>query len=199
MAVVILEDLSLHYGEQVLLNKVNFTINDRDRICLVGRNGAGKSSLFRLLLGQNLPDGGIVRVSDGSTLAELPQALPAADDRNVMDVVLSGKAELGQILHDYNELAMTAHDDASMKKLERLQNQIEAQDGWLLQQKADSIIEKLNLPHEKSSVSDHVTISLGVASMKPKDPEKYKKLIEQADLMLYRAKHEGRNQLIYSH
>ena len=103
MAVAILEELSLHYGEQVLLDKVNFTLNERDRICLVGRNGAGKSSLFRLLLGQNLPDGGIVRIDDGCTLAELPQALPAADDRNVMDVVLSGKSELAALLHDYNE------------------------------------------------------------------------------------------------
>lgn len=60
-------------------------------------------------------------------------------------------------------------------------------------------VNQLKLPHEKSSVSDHVTISLGVASMKPKDPEKYKKLIELADLMLYRAKKEGRNRLIYSH
>ena len=119
MAVVILEDLSLHYGEQVLLNKVNFTINERDRICLVGRNGAGKSSLFRLLLGQNQPDGGVIRVDDGFTLAELPQALPAADERNVMDVVLSGKAELAQLLHDYNELAMNAHDDKALKQLER--------------------------------------------------------------------------------
>jgi ATP-binding cassette subfamily F protein uup len=150
MAVVILEDLSLHYGEQVLLDKVNFTISERDRICLVGRNGAGKSSLFRLLLGQNIPDSGIVRIDAGCTLAELPQALPAADDRNVMDVVLSGKADLAKVLEDYNELAMTAHDDASMKKLERLQNIIEADDGWSLQQKADAIVEKLKLPQEKT-------------------------------------------------
>lgn len=150
MAVVILEDVSLHYGEQVLLNKVNFTINERDRLCLVGRNGAGKSTLLSLLLKKNLPDGGIIRVSDGCTLAELPQDLPAADDRLVMDVVLSGKAELGQVLHDYNELSMIASTDADMTKLERLQTKIEAEDGWLLQQKADSIIEKLNLPAQKT-------------------------------------------------
>lgn len=150
MAVVILEEVGLHYGEQVLLNNVNLTINEKDRICLVGRNGAGKSSLFRLLLGQNKPDGGIIRINDGCTLAELPQALPAADDRKVVDVVLSGQAELGQLLHDYNELALAAHDDESLKKLERLQTKIEAQDGWLLQQKADAIIEKLKLPKEKT-------------------------------------------------
>jgi ATP-binding cassette subfamily F protein uup len=150
MAVVILDNVGLHYGEQVLLNGVNLTINERDRLCLVGRNGAGKSSLMKLLLKQNLPDSGVVRIADGCTLAELPQSLPAADDRNVMDVVLSGKAELGQVLHDYNELSMRAATDQDMKKLEILQGKIEAEDGWLLQTKADAIIEKLNLPKEKT-------------------------------------------------
>jgi len=150
MAVVILDNVSLHYGEQVLLEKVNFTIKEKDRLCLVGRNGAGKSSLIKLLLKQNLPDGGAIRIDETTRVAELPQTLPAADDRLVMDVVLSGKAEVGQWLHDYHELSMIASTDVHMKKLEKLQHNIEAQDGWLLQQKADAIIEKLNLPAEKT-------------------------------------------------
>ncbi len=150
MAVVILDNVSLHYGEQVLLEKVNFTINEKDRLCLVGRNGAGKSTLIKLLLKQNLPDGGAIRIADGIRVAELPQTLPAADERLVMDVVLSGKEQVGQWLHDYHELSMIAQTDAHMKKLESLQHKIESQDGWLLQQKADAIIEKLNLPAEKT-------------------------------------------------
>jgi len=150
MAVVILDGVSLHYGDQVLLENVNFTIKEKDRLCLVGRNGAGKSSLFKLLLKQNLPDGGVIRVSDGCRIAELPQTLPAADDRVVMDVVLSGKEQVGKWLHEYHELSLIAQTDADMNKLERLQNNIEAQDGWVLQQKADAIIEKLNLPAEKT-------------------------------------------------
>ena len=150
MAVVILDAVSLHYGEQVLLEGVNFAIQEKDRLCLVGRNGAGKSSLIKLLLKQNLPDGGVIRQSDGCRIAELPQTLPAADERLVMDVVLSGKEEVGNWLHEYHELSMIAETDAHMKKLEILQNKIEAQDGWVLQQKADAIIEKLNLPAEKT-------------------------------------------------
>ncbi len=150
MAVVILDGVSLHYGEQVLLENVNFSIQEKDRLCLVGRNGAGKSSLFKLLLKQNLPDGGVIRVSDGCRIAELPQTLPAADDRLVMDVVLSGKEQVGKWLHEYHELSLIAQTDAHMNKLERLQNDIEAQDGWVLQQKADAIIEKLNLPADKT-------------------------------------------------
>ncbi len=150
MAVVILDGVSLHYGEQVLLENVNFTIQEKDRLCLVGRNGAGKSSLMKLLLKQNIPDGGVVRVPEGCRVAELPQTLPAADDRLVMDVVLSGKEQVGKWLHEYHELSMVATTDAHMRKLENLQNKIEAQDGWVLQQKADAIIEKLNLPGEKT-------------------------------------------------
>jgi ATP-binding cassette subfamily F protein uup len=150
MAVVILDGVSLHYGEQVLLENVNFSIQEKDRLCLVGRNGAGKSSLIKLLLKQNLPDSGVIRVPEGCRIAELPQTLPAADDRVVMDVVLSGKEQVGKWLHEYHELSMIATTDAHMKKLETLQNNIEAQDGWVLQQKADAIIEKLNLPAEKT-------------------------------------------------
>jgi len=150
MAVVLLEDLFLNYGEQVLLNKINLTINERDRLCLVGRNGAGKSSLLKLLLGQSQPDGGVIRKSDGIRIGELPQDLPAADERVVMDVVLSGREELGAILHEYHELAQSAQTPDELKKLERLQHQIEAEDGWMLEQKANAIIEKLNLPKEKT-------------------------------------------------
>ncbi len=148
MPVVILEEVSLHYGEQVLLNKVNLTINERDRLCLVGRNGAGKSTLMSLILGHRMPDSGVVRLEDGTVLAELPQTLPAADERNVLDVVLSGQAEMGQLLHDYNELSMIAATSKDLDRLAQLQTQIEAQDGWMLQQKADSIIQKLNLPRD---------------------------------------------------
>lgn len=150
MALVLLEDVLLNYGEQVLLNEVNLVINEKDRLCLVGRNGAGKSSLLKLLLGQSQPDGGIIRKSDGIRIGELPQDLPAADDRIVMDVVLSGREELGAILHEYHELAQSAQSPDELKKLERLQHQIEAEDGWMLEQKANTIIEKLNLPKDKA-------------------------------------------------
>lgn len=150
MALVLLEDVLLNYGEQVLLNNVNLVINEKDRLCLVGRNGAGKSSLLKLLLGQSQPDGGVIRASDGVRIGELPQDLPAADDRNVMDVVLSGREALGQHLHDYHELAQVAQTEQELKQLERLQHQIEAEDGWLLEQKANTIMEKLNLPKDKT-------------------------------------------------
>jgi len=150
MALVLLEEVSLNYGEQVLLDKVNLVINEKDRLCLVGRNGAGKSSLLRLLLGQSQPDGGAIRKVDGVRIGELSQDLPAADARNVMDVVLSGREALGKVLHEYHELAQIAQTEQQLKKLERLQHEIEAQDGWLLEQKANTIVEKLNLPKDKT-------------------------------------------------
>ncbi len=150
MPVVVLEELSMHYGEQVLLDKASLTINEKDRICLVGRNGAGKSSLFRVLLGQQQADGGYVRIPDGIRVGELPQNLPAADERNVMDVVLSGLETLGQALKDYDALSKTAATEQDLKKLERLQHTIESNDGWRLQQKADVVVKKLNLPIEKT-------------------------------------------------
>lgn len=149
MPVAILEQVSLHYGEQVLLDHLDLTINERERLCLVGRNGAGKSTLMSLLLGHRQPDGGVVRIQDGCVVAELPQTLPAADERRVGDVVLSGQAELAQLLAEYDALSLQASTDEDLKKLSRLQSRIEAQDGWLLQQKADAIMDKLKLPKDK--------------------------------------------------
>ncbi|EAT13352.1 ATP-binding cassette domain-containing protein [Bermanella marisrubri] len=149
MPVAILEQVSLHYGEQVLLDHLDLTINERERLCLVGRNGAGKSTLMSLLLGRRQPDGGIVRVQDGCVVAELPQTLPAADERRVEDVVLSGQAELAALLAEFDAISLSANTDADMQKMARLQTKIESQDGWLLQQKAEAIMDKLKLPKDK--------------------------------------------------
>lgn len=150
MPVVILDEISLNYGEQILLDKVTLQIDPLERICIVGRNGAGKSSLMKIVQGALTPDGGVIRKDTGIRIAELPQVLPAADERTVEDVVLSGLAEVGAALRDFNHLAQSASTDADMKELERLQHIIEANDGWLLQQKCDSIMERLQLPKDKT-------------------------------------------------
>lgn len=150
MPVVILDEISLNYGEQILLDKVTLQIDPLERICIVGRNGAGKSSLMKIVQGSLTPDGGVIRKDTGIRIAELPQVLPAADDRTVEDVVLSGLAEVGEALRAFNHLAQSASTDADMKQLERLQHIIEANDGWMLQQKSDSIMERLQLPKDKT-------------------------------------------------
>ena len=68
-----LKDVSLTFGHQPLLDQVELTVSAGDRICLVGRNGSGKSSLLKIIAGQVEPDQGTRFLQPGTTLRYLPQ------------------------------------------------------------------------------------------------------------------------------
>jgi ATP-binding cassette subfamily F protein uup len=90
MALVSLQNLSLSYASHPLLAGVNLQIERGERVCLLGRNGTGKSTLLRLLTGEVAPDGGEVIVTQGVRIAGLPQEIPAETAGSVYDVVASG-------------------------------------------------------------------------------------------------------------
>jgi ATP-binding cassette subfamily F protein uup len=138
MELIKFEQCSLHYGEQVLMDKVDLSIQKGQKICLVGRNGTGKSTLLKLMMGDIKPDGGNIWRRRGLRMAYLEQDLPTADELTVYDVVASAFAEIGECLTQYHHLSMTAHDAKSLDQLAHLQQIIETQDGWLLQQKIEA-------------------------------------------------------------
>ncbi len=142
-------ELDLSFGPHVILDNASFQLFRGDRICLVGRNGAGKSTLMKLVEGIIKPDGGNIWRKPSLRVSRLEQELPTADEQTVMEVVASGLADIGQLLKDYDELAANAMDDAALKKLERLQHDIEAADGWNYQQRIDAVLSRLNLPADK--------------------------------------------------
>lgn len=145
MELIKFDQCSLHYGEQVLMDKVDLSIQKGQKICLVGRNGTGKSTLLKLMMGDVKPDGGSIWRRQGLQMAYLEQDLPTADELTVYEVVASAYAELGHCLTQYRELSMTAFDEASLDALGKLQHTIESQDGWLLQQKIDATLSRFSL------------------------------------------------------
>ena len=146
MPLLQLTDISLAFGNHVLLEQANLTIHRGQRIGILGRNGAGKSTFMKLLDRQINADSGELWLRPGTVVSYLNQELPAADDASVYDVVASGLAELGELLKQFHHLSTEAHDEAGLKKLARVQEQIEAQDGWRLGQKVDAILDNLELP-----------------------------------------------------
>ena len=146
MSLLQLTDLSLAFGTHVLLDSVNLTIHKGQRIGILGRNGAGKSTFMKLLDKQFPADSGEYWLRPGTVVTYLNQDLPNADDASVYDVVASGLAEVGDLLKQFHHLSMGDFDEASMNKLARVQEKIEAKDGWSFGQKIDTIIESLNLP-----------------------------------------------------
>lgn len=136
MSLVRLEKVSLAYGHKPLLNEVDFVIEAGERICLLGRNGEGKSSMMSLLTRSVLPDSGDLVFDKGLKVGFLPQDLPEADDKTAFEVVAGGLDDIGAVLYEYHHLvnADSAHlDDRAMERMQALQDQIEKADAWSYQ------------------------------------------------------------------
>ncbi len=149
MAILRLQQVELAFGDHVLLDKVDLDIQDGERLCIVGRNGEGKSTLLKILMGEVLPDDGQVVRRDLLRMSSLQQELPKSVSSRVYDVVAEGLGDLGGVIAAYHDESARGAD-ADLKKLETLQTRIEAADGWRWQQKVDAIIQRLNLPAETS-------------------------------------------------
>ncbi|UUA73675.1 ATP-binding cassette domain-containing protein [Cellvibrio sp. QJXJ] len=150
MSLIKIEKAGLSYGLQVLLDGVDLTIERGQRLCLIGRNGTGKSSLLKVIAGEvDLDKGEVVRQT-GIRVARLEQDLPEADDRLVFDAVAAGAQGVGELLAEYRFISHSAEiSDAQLERMTQLQQKIEANDGWLLQQKVEEIISRLDLPADR--------------------------------------------------
>jgi ATP-binding cassette subfamily F protein uup len=147
MVLARLQQVELAFGDHVLLDKVDLDVQENERLCVVGRNGEGKSTLLKILSGDVLPDDGVVQYRDMLRIAVLQQELPKGVDRPVYDVIAEGLGDIGEVISQYHdETAKGEHADMAL--LESLQARIEAVDGWSWQQKVEAIIQKLKLPQD---------------------------------------------------
>ena len=151
MSLMTLDDVSLAYGHLPLLAHVNFRIDKGERVCLVGRNGTGKSTLFRVLSGQAHPDDGEIWRQDTLRISYLEQEVPEDREVTVYDIVAEGLGETGELLSQYHREASAIGEagSASLDQLHALQQKIEAADAWNVGQKIDAVISKLRLPADR--------------------------------------------------
>ncbi|WP_040260724.1 ATP-binding cassette domain-containing protein [Pseudomonas massiliensis] len=150
MTLLKLSDVSLAYGAMPLLDKVSWQIARGERVCIIGRNGTGKSSMLRLVRGDQKPDDGDIWRAPGLKIGELPQELPRADDRTVFDVVAEGLSGVGELLARFHHLSQNIVTDADLDALTDVQQELEARDGWRLQQLVESTLSRLQLPADKT-------------------------------------------------
>ena len=149
MSLIRFEDVKLEFGDQVILNKANFSINSGERVCLIGRNGAGKSSTFKLITGEIESDQGEIISSPNLIISQLEQDLPKQNDQNVRDVVHSGLENIEKLLNDYKKMSSGYLNKYKLAELERLHAKIDTYDGWQIEQRIEKTITDLNLPEEK--------------------------------------------------
>ena len=141
------DEVSLTFGDQVILRRANLRIEQGERVCLIGRNGCGKSSTLKLLTGQLDADEGRVEMPTGLRLAMLDQVLCDASERRVRDVVADGMREHRARIETFRTLSANARPGKSgLRELEALQAAIEAGGGWSIDVRVDAVISQLELP-----------------------------------------------------
>ena len=142
-----LRDVSLMLGNTVLLDKASFTIDRGERVCLIGRNGMGKSTLLKLIAGEQKPDDGEIVRAQNLKIATLVQDVPSAISGTVYDVVALGLGATGKLVAEYHHLL--EQPDPDLKKLGRLQDQMDAHDGWNLESRVLETVTRLELPGDE--------------------------------------------------
>jgi ABC transport system ATP-binding/permease protein len=136
MALITLAGAQLAYGHVPLLDRTDLALEAGERVGLIGRNGAGKSSLLKVLAGLEKVDDGLMQRQQGLRAAYVPQE-PSFDDHvTVFDAVRGALADLLALLDDYTHGRGDLHG---------LQDRIEAQDGWHWQQRVEETLQRLHL------------------------------------------------------
>jgi ABC transport system ATP-binding/permease protein len=154
MPLVALDHVSIAYGHLPLLDDVSLQVDPRERVCLIGRNGTGKSTLLQIISGDQPPDAGTVWTQPGVKVARLVQDVPLSSDHTVFDVVAEGLGDIKDLVTAYHHAAVElGHPDGSpeemakrLERLGRLQQQLEERDGWTLEQRVELILDRLDLP-----------------------------------------------------
>jgi len=147
MALLSYRNLTVSFGGPYLLNDVGLTIDKKERICLLGRNGEGKSTLLRILAGQVSPDKGEFEKLPDLRVAKLDQEIPQGVEGTVFDVVAKGLGKKGDLLRAYNEgtreLAEDPDNQEKIELVDRLQDEIDHSDGWSLDHRVASVIDRV--------------------------------------------------------
>lgn len=149
MSLIRFEEISFEIGEQKILSEANLSIESGERLCLIGKNGAGKSTTFKLLMNQIEPDQGSIIHDNALIISQLEQTLPESEEKSVREIIRSGLSEIELLLKNYHTLAGKKLSEKGLLDLEDLHKKIDTHSGWNLNQRVDSVISELDLPATK--------------------------------------------------
>ncbi|QBG35061.1 ATP-binding cassette ATPase Uup [Litorilituus sediminis] len=156
MELIRITKAELAFGEDNILDKTELRINSGERVCLVGRNGAGKSSLLKVLMAKQALDDGQMIISNDVRLGMLEQDPPESCDLTIFDYVAQGVEQNAELIKRYHALVHLVTEDASeanMAKLAQVQEELEKANAWQDEQRIEQVLSKLALEADKK-VSD---------------------------------------------
>lgn len=164
MALITLSNAQLAYGHVALLDHTDFSLEEGERVGIIGRNGAGKSSMLKILAGIETPDDGTLTIQQGVRIAYVPQEPVFAEGATTFEAACAGVANVIALIDEFS----TGEGD-----LEKIQSQIESQDGWNWQQRVEETLERLQLGKDElvSSLSGGTKKRLALAQALVQRPE----------------------------
>ena len=148
MALLGMQEVSIAFGGPPVLERASFGIERGERVCLLGRNGAGKSTIMKLLDGSAHPDSGEVVRQTGITVARLEQEIPDHVAGTTFDVVAAGLGETGELLARYHHASHRVGTDPSesaLRELDRAHRELDRADAWQLETRVETVLVHLGL------------------------------------------------------
>ena len=150
MPFISLDNASLAFGHHALLDHASFQLDAGERVGLIGRNGAGKSSLLKAIAGTIKLDEGTVWRAPNTRVVYVPQEPELDATHTVFEAVAEGLGSLQQTIIDYHQVT---HDmgmpdadiDALMTKMQHLQHELDIQNGWVAQSRVETVLSRLKL------------------------------------------------------
>lgn len=156
MNYLLAENISKSYGERVLFENLTLSISQGQKIALVARNGAGKSSLMKILTGKDTPDaGGEVRISKDITMGYLEQEPQLDENQTIMEAIVTADNPMLQAIKAYEEAMELSAEDHSPKNQQLLQdamNKMDALKAWDYELKMKQILTHLNITNLSQNI-----------------------------------------------
>lgn len=149
MPVLSVNKISKDFRYKPLFSDVTFSIDWSERLGLIGTNGTGKTTLMKILAGEESPDNGLVTVSEGSRVGYLPQNPIFDPEETVLDAIFSRSSDALSLIHDYeaacHELVLGHDDPAIARLISELSAKIDAAGAWEIETNAKIILAKLGV------------------------------------------------------